>query len=345
MRQGENISRNKKLELVEAEHRVIIPLYIPHENDYYKDAFQIFEMCLHSIIKTSSSQIKISVISNGSSNPVNNKLINLYLDGHINELIIEREPIGKINSILKALRTADERLITITDADVMFLNNWEEAVVNVFKAFPKAGMVSPVPVFRTQLRHTSNIWFDYLFSKRLKFTPVKNPEDLTRFANSIGWSYLNDKVKDVIATITSKNNTIAVVGNSHFVGTYKNEVFKTLPKDNSTFKLGGNSEQLYTDMPVIKSGGYRLATNDNFAYHLGNTLEDWMLEKYNALKVTPKNELDLAQLQFLKSNWFIYVLKFKLFKKLLFYKFFKKWIYKQKGLNKKQLKTFLEAEF
>jgi hypothetical protein len=54
-------------------------------------------------------------------------------------LIIEKDLIGKINSILKVLRTAEERLITITDADVLFVNGWEQAVLNVFEAFPKAG--------------------------------------------------------------------------------------------------------------------------------------------------------------------------------------------------------------
>ena len=61
-----------------------------------------------------------------------------------------------------------------------------KSVVNVFE-HSKSGAVCPVPVFRKHLNLTSNIWLRYIFSKKLYFRPVKNPEALTRFANSIGW--------------------------------------------------------------------------------------------------------------------------------------------------------------
>lgn len=345
MRKGENKVRNKKTELKSSSHRVIIPLYIPNEEDYYKDAFSIFKMCLHSIEQTAISPLKISVISNGCSKKINEKLFELSEQGDIDELIIETEPIGKINSILKALRTAEERLVTITDADVLFLNNWEKSVVEVFEAFPKAGMVSPVPMYRTHYRHTSNIWFDYLFSKKLKFTPVKNPDALEMFAKSIGWSYLSDKLKDVIATVESKNGVKAVVGNSHFVGTYKKEVFNVLPKQNSEYRLGGTSEAFYLDIPVLKMGGYRLATNDNFAYHMGNKKEYWMDGVYDNLKKEEKTYKDFKNLELLTGSKINYFIKGQIFKKLLYNKSFKKWVFKKKGLNRKQINTFVDAEY
>ena len=219
MRKGKNISKDKLLKKEPCSHRVIIPLYIPHENDYYNDSFDIFKMCLLSIKKTSLSPLKISVINSGSCANVHAKLITLFEGGYIDELIVEKDNIGKINAILKALKTTEERLITITDADVLFLNCWEDQVLNIFKSFPKAGVVCPVPVFRTQLRLTSNIWMRYLFSNKLKFRPVKNKEAMTRFAKSIGWPWLDVKYKDVIATLKSNNGDLAVVGASHFVGT------------------------------------------------------------------------------------------------------------------------------
>lgn len=345
MRKGKNTSKNEIVDVAPSAHRIIIPLYIPVETEYYKESFEIFEMCLYSLHKTSFSPIKVSVISNGCSNNINTKLTALYIQGYINELIIEKDAIGKINSILKALRTAQERLITITDGDVLFLNNWEQEILKIFKAFPKAGMVSPVPMYRTQYRHTANIWFDYLFSNKLKFRAVKNPEALTRFANSIGWRYLNEKVKDVIASVEAKDGTLAVIGNSHFVGTYKKEVFEALPKEQSKYRLGGSSEQNYTDSPVLKMGGYRLATNDNFAYHLGNTKEEWMQEQFNLLKKEEKIFNSFKELRTLNSSPINYFFTSKIFKKLLFWKPFKKLIYKRKGLNKTQVNTFINAEY
>lgn len=339
MRKGDNVTRDKLLELEACSHRVIIPLYIPNEKDYYENAFNIFKMCVLSVQKTAQSPLKISVISNGSCDSVHEKLFGLQQQNHIHELIIVKENIGKINSILKALRTANERLITITDGDVLFVNGWEQAVVNVFKAFPKAGMVSPVPVFRTQLRLTSNIWRRYLFSSQLKFRPVKNVEALTRFANSIGWRRLNANYKDVFATLKAKDDTIAVIGNSHFVGTYKQEVFSKLPKEQSAYKLGGNSEELYTDTPVLKFGGYRLATYDNYAYHLGNLLEPWMEEQFKSLKTEPKVFNDYQMLNTLKPNSWSYFVSERVFKKLFRLQGFKAFVFKRKGLNKEQIKS------
>ena len=194
MREGENISRDKLIDKALCNHRVIMPLFIPHSLDYYKDSLSIFEMSLKSVNKTASSSIAISVVSNGSCDDVNKELLKFYEKGLINELIIEKEQIGKLNCILKVLRTSEERFFTITDADVLFLNDWEDEVMMIFEAFPKASAVSPIPVFRTQNHYTSNIIFDYFFSKKIKFSKVKNPDALTKFAKSIGWEWLDENV-------------------------------------------------------------------------------------------------------------------------------------------------------
>jgi hypothetical protein len=100
------------------------------------------------------------VISNGSCDTINTKL--LQQEGQIDELIIEKDLIGKINSILKVLRTAEERLITITDADVLFVNGWEQAVLNVLKHFPKR-VHKPCSCFRTHFQLTSYLVSIFIF--------------------------------------------------------------------------------------------------------------------------------------------------------------------------------------
>lgn len=341
MRKGQNTSKESKLNLKLSSHRVIIPLYIPIESDYYKESFEIFRMCLESLHKTSYSSLKISVVSNGSCNSINSKLLAMQQQELIDELIIESEAIGKINSILKALRTVEERFVTITDGDVLFLNHWEDKTLQLFDTFPNAGMVSPVPIFRTHFRLTSNIWIRHLLSKRLYFRAVKNQDALTKFAASIGWPRLDEKWKDTILTLQGKNDVLAVVGCSHFVGTYKREVFKYLPKVNSDYRLGGDSELLYTDLPVVKAGGYRLATYDNYAYHMGNTIEPWMIEVFEAIKVKKEKQLITTDYTLLrKKNW-LFLSGTKVFEKLLHIKLIKKKLLRYKGLTNKQLQNFI----
>jgi hypothetical protein len=339
MRKGKNDSKDAYLKLKKAYHRIIIPLHIPDEKEYYAQSYQIFEMCLASIHKTTVNDVVISVICNACSAEVLERVFKLYNDGELDEFIVVREGIGKINALLKSLRTAEERLITITDADVLFLNGWEEEVIHTFEAFPKAGVVSPVPIFRRHNNLTHNIWVDFLFSKKLRFTKVKNPEAMTRFANSIGWPWLDEKYKDIILTLSGRNNTKAVVGSPHFVGTYKREVFVALPNENSNFQLGGDSELKYTDEPVVKCGGYRLATEDNYGYHIGNTLEDWVLEEYKQLKFESKRELQ-PNLKILTPSKISYTLKSRLFQKLVTFRPILIAFLRLKGVPKNKLKHF-----
>lgn len=341
MRAGENIVRDKLLDKSTCNHRVIIPLFIPEEKNYYKDSFSIFEMCLKSINKTANSKIAISVISNGSSKSVINKLVTFYNEGLINELICATNAIGKINSILKALKTCEERYVTITDADILFLNNWEDEVMKIFKAFPKASAVSPMPVFRTQNHYTSNIIFDYFFSKKITFSKVKNPEALTKFAKSIGWQWLDEKWKDVIMTIEdSEGNNKAIVGCNHCTVTYKKEIFKTLPNHNSKYKLGGDSEGVYLDQPSMFYDGYRLSTYSNYAYHLGNALEPWMDDVYANLKQGNKKAF-IYNTPILKKSKFKHLLKNVLFKKLMRRKKIRKAFYLAKGLDANKVHNFI----
>lgn len=339
MRIGTNTSKEQKIPKKENNHRVIIPLYIPNNEAYYSEAFEIFEMTLLSLHKTSSYPNLISVVSDSCSKEVNLKLLALKEKELIDELIIQTQNIGKLNAILKVLRTVEEEFITITDADVLFVNNWDKEVFNVFSSFPKAAVVSPVPVFRNQLSYTANIWVDYFFSKKLAFKPVKNPDALEKFAKSIGWDSLEPRFKDVIVTLEGKNNTVAVVSATHFVATYKKEYLKNIPKENSVFKLGGNSEGKYLDKPPFDLDGYRLATYDNFAYHLGNKTELWQKEYYKALSETEKIPFPEISIQKTGKS----VVK-KIIEKLLIKALSNTKIYNilllRKGLTKEQLKTF-----
>ena len=340
MRKGDNQSKETIISISASDHRVIIPLYIPNQEGYYKDSFKIFESCLFSLIKTSVTKLKVSVVSNSCCYLVNDRLLQLQKQGYIDELIIEKEAIGKINSILKALRTAQERLITITDADVLFCNGWEEAVVKVFKSFPEAGAVCPVPVFRKQLSYTSNIWMRYLFSKQLYFRPVKNPIAMEKFAQSLGWFSLENRFKDLICTLKAKDGTIAVVGCSHFVATYKREVFEKLPKRNSEFLLGGNSEGLYLDIPPLKMGGYRLSTYDNYAYHLGNHWEPWMEEEQRQINEVAKKDANYHRINDLGYSPIKYFTAFKIFEKIFKNRNIYNFILTKKGISKEKIKTF-----
>jgi hypothetical protein len=321
MRVGRSNTHDKKYEGSKAPHRVIIPLYIPHEEDYYEDSFKVFKACVTSLSKTTSSNTPVSVIANGCSPSIHEKLLGLQKEDLIDELLLETEQLGKVNSLRRVIGASDEPYLTITDGDVMFLKNWDVHVAQVFSDFPRATAVSPVPVFKTYNQFTANIWLENLWNAKVQFEIPGDSAALEKFANSIGWPYLNDPQKNTILTY-SQGSAKAIVGCSHFCTTYKREALLFAPQKPSEFLLSGNSEGIYLDIPTVKNDGYRLSCYRNHAYHLGNTWESWM---DNELQMLENHQPSDAQWPFykkLKKRPLRYKLKFIFFKKLLFKKGF-----------------------
>lgn len=338
MRIGNNPTRDQQLEASHFKHQVIIPVFIPNLNNYYKDSLTVLEYCLNSLFKTTHSQTLITVVNNGSCDEVVNYLNDLFSQQKIHE-IYHTQNIGKLNAILKGLVGSNIELVTISDADVLFLDNWQHETLTVFNSFPKAGVVGIVPQFRTFEYMCGNLILQNLFSKKMQFSEVKNPEGLKSFYKSIGWnegSYNSDYLEQIL-TIENKETTV-VVGSGHFVATYKREIFKEI-KTFLEYKLGGSSER-YLDEILLKYGLWRLTTFDNYAYHMGNTSESWMKIKLESLEENSKI-VDLTIQRPIKTqNKLAYYIYNKLFIKLLSNKSFRKFFYKIKKLPKQMIQKY-----
>mgnify|MGYP003608447144 CR=1 FL=1 len=307
MRIGDNPQRDKKVDLGNYFHQVIVPVYIPHLDIYYKDSFEVFKISILSLIKTSHSKTFISVISNGSCDAVNDYISGLYLQNKIHEFTITKA-IGKLNSILKGLSGNTLPLVTITDADVLFLNNWQKATYDVFEHFPKAGVVGPVPTPFTSFYGTANIFRLNLLKKNIKYSKIKNFDGLIKFAESIGNFSIQEN------TFSYKNLTIsnekfrAVLGCGHFVATYKSQIFDFGFQRSTEYLLGGDSEHLLLDSKGIQLDLWNLSTEDNYAHHLGNTVTEWVPDVFNALFEekgdfeVPKN-IDVINLSYFKNQY------------------------------------------
>ncbi|TDW47152.1 glycosyl transferase family 2 [Flavobacterium sp. 270] len=277
MRVGFNPNKDKLQEKNDFFHQVVVPVYIPNHEGYFKDSFKILQYCMESLFKTCHPKTYITVVNNGSCIEVINYLGDLYREGKIQEQI-HTSAIGKLNAVLKGLAGHNFDLITISDADVLFLNNWQKETYTVFENFKKAGVVSPVPSSKMLKQFTENIYLDNFFSNRLKFTNTINKESLKMFATSIGNT---DFYKDIHLNknlTISNNGASAVVGAGHFIATYKGKCFDDIKNRFSCFSLGGDSEKILLDKPAEDKGYWRLSTPGNYAYHMGNVFEDWMLE-------------------------------------------------------------------
>lgn len=339
MRIGFNPQKDKEQQPSDFFHQVVIPVYIPNQEGYFKDSFGILKLCLNSLFKTCHDKTYFTVVNNGSC-----ELVKIYLDELFSKKlvheVIHTTNVGKLNAVLKGLAGNRFSLVTITDADVLFLNNWQEESYSVFKAFPKTGSVSPCPNSKALNYYTSNIFFEKLFSKSLRFRNVKNPKAMQSFADSIGnFKLFNTCNLEKYLTITA-DCTEAVVGGGHFVATYRAEIFYNFSKSYSAFKLGGESERELLDKPVPLKGYWRLSTADNYAFHMGNTLEDWMAKQIADLKennVVYEKAPEFAKVKsFAIVNWF----KIKVFSRIVFKKNSWRLFLRYKGLTKEEAELY-----
>ncbi len=313
MRIGSNPEKENNVIEVESYHRVIIPVYVPNlDEGYFADSLKILKMCIGSLLVTVHAKTKISIINNGCCEEVSSYLKDLYKEHEIiDQLFHSKINLGKVNALYSVIKGNLEPLVTITDADVLFLNGWQQAVEKVFVDFPKAGMVSPVP--NTILYDSSfvNATFYHGFMKRIiKFKDVIDPDGLKKFQASIGRELYKKIHLEKFFTLTQGEKE-AVIGCGHFVATMRAQVFNESPKGPSQFKVVGGSEKLYIDKPNDDAGFLRLATMNNHAYHLGNVIEEWMLEKFDNVKAYSKEgnqpninlEFDVKGIS--KIQWFI----------------------------------------
>ena len=275
MRQGFNPHKDQIQENSEVIHQIIIPVFIPNHDGYFKDSFKIFQLCLESLFATIHAKTFITIVNNGSDAKVKEYLDSLFNAHKIQELI-HTTNIGKVNAILKGIVGNNIELVTIADSDVLFLSNWQQETNKVFAAIPKAGVVGIVPQYRTHMTRCENILWEKLFDKNLKFLSVKNSKALAHFYKSIGWDDIIPDCHKLALGYEAENGLRTYLGSGHFVATYKKDMFDEIVTFVG-FKMGGLSED-YLDQAPLKKDYWRLTTYDNYAYHMGNVYENWMSE-------------------------------------------------------------------
>lgn len=336
MRVGYNPHKDKVQESLDYLHQVIVPVYIPSEEGYFKDSFVILKLCLESLLATVHAKTFISIVNNGSCVIVVDYLNDLFERKKIQELI-HTENIGKLNAILKGLAGNDIELVTISDSDVLFLPNWQKETVKVFATVPQAGVVGIVPQFKMYESNCGNVLFDTLYNSKLQFVPVKNKDALIRFYDSLGWdrNYNQDYLAYNLALEINSELSV-LIGSGHFVATYKKDIFDTIITYIG-YKMGGNSEG-YLDRLPLEKDYWRLTTADNHGYHLGNTIENWMTVSIDSNGAEanlnygfPKNK---------RSNPFLYWIKNRLFAKFISIKILVKLFLKWKKLPEQMIQKY-----
>lgn len=288
----------QKIEL-QSHHRVVVVVFIPKLQDYYLNMFEVFKLCLESLLLTKNEFCEITIVNNGSCLEVSEYLNKIYSENKIDCLINHRKNIGKIDALVGAARSSREKFITTTDADILFVKGWQENVESIFYNFKNVGSVSPIPIRTGYTSGTFSTLQKVILGKvRLQFVPIKeNFASYNKFLESIGWDL--ETKDDLLWPIISNSKAKAILGSAHQVLTLDRTIFFTdVPIQPSLTLVGNNSEHDYIDTPIDLSGKMRLATYRNFAYHMGNKVENWMYEvqKDNTIAIENKTKYSIQEI-------------------------------------------------
>lgn len=278
MRKGVNPEKNKQEKNGLKFHRIIIPVYIPNEEEeYYEESAEVFKTSLNSIFATVNKEITgITVIDNGILPQLSELLQNYLQQGLINKLVKYSTNKGKVFAVLSEARASYESFITIADADVFFFPGWEKAVFEIYRNFPKAGIVSPLPAQNLTFYKNTAVFFDNYIGGKIKYAKKVSDKDCDLFIRGMGNIALHRRVNHKYSWKEKQyfieNNIPAILGANHFVATYRKKIFE----QNNSFpveKFKKGFEEKFMDEPGDQLGYYRLSTVNTYAYHLGNKME------------------------------------------------------------------------
>jgi hypothetical protein len=288
MRIGINPEKNaNKIELNNY-HRIVIPVYIPHFEGYFEQSFETFKLCIESLLLTIHPKSRVTIYNNNSHPTVKEYIDTKYNESeYIDQVFHSKENLGKINAILAAVKGNLEPLITISDSDVFFKQNWQNAIENLLIQFPEAGMVCPVPNSKAVSQFVKNNWYYGIFKGKLNFEKVLDPQAMIRFDDSLGntKSLLKPIHLERYLVLSNESKTAkAVMGGGHFVATLRREVFDKGTNEPAFIKIVGGVENKFIDIPNEDLGFLRISTLENYAFHLGNSVENWMHEEFKLLR-------------------------------------------------------------
>lgn len=269
-------------------HRVIVPIYIPNFEEYFRQSFEVLGLCLESLRLTTTGRAAVTLVANGCAPEVVAELERQRSEGWVDQLLVNRHNRGKTDAVVSVARSCYEELVTVADSDVLFRNGWVEAIEDVFRSFPECGFACPFPSVAGVWYQTSATLLAAALRGELSYDKVAADEDLDRFAHSIGRPDFFKSEYRRNQMVVRRAGKVACVGAGHFAFTLRRGVIKGMPEAPSLKACDGASDSRWLDMPPDTLGYWRLSTPQAWVNHMGNTPEEWMHEELAALKNAPQ---------------------------------------------------------
>lgn len=255
--------------------------YIPSLEGYFRDSLDILKITLDSLLTNTPKPFDLIVFDNGSCTEIQDELVNLYRKGSIRWLVLSQENLGKTGAQNWLFSAMANKWLCYTDSDVLFRKNWLEASWEIIKHFPSAGMVGAQPCFFDVLKgngqaHLSMRPADEYIVRSYK--PEKSiVEEYCQGINAtpeLAAKYHSSRLKKIHVM---KDGFEVGLGASHMQFLIPSELARrVLPLP---YQLGiSQDEDRQLDLRIDQNDALHLSTLKPFVVHMGNILDQWVLD-------------------------------------------------------------------
>lgn len=266
--------------------------YIPDLTGYFEHRLQVLQLVLASLCAHTTPPHDLLIFDNGSCATVVDYLLELQKAGDIDYLFLSQVNIGKIDALRFIFEAAPGEVLAYNDDDILFYPGWLEAQLEILDLFPRAGMVSGVPVrnaaghARKSLDQLAGQGAPGLVTSRERRIPDNWEVDWAVSTGRDPDAHLQTTKdhQDLVLHVGKPegNGVCEAIGSAnHFqFVTPKHIILQALPTE-WTGKLMGAMIEL--DEAVDNLGYLRLSTVDRYTRHLGNVLSEDVIQEAQAL--------------------------------------------------------------
>jgi glycosyltransferase involved in cell wall biosynthesis len=275
MRVGQNPAKFVSTVPKPARVTVAIITYIPFLDGYYAESLEVLKTCLRSIWNHTETPFDLLVFDNASCEEVRTFLGEAHKEGKIQYLVLSENNIGKVAAWNFIFSASPGEIVAYADSDIYFKPGWLTALLAVLEKYPKAGMVTGMPMWSPEKFSTSTIqWALDDPGINLKRGKLLSWEDYWTHAQSLGQDEATARSnfasqEDICI---SHNGDRYYVGAGHFQFVCRKSILRQIIPMKAERPMG-QVRQL--DVAINGKGYLRLATSRWWVNHLGNTVTDF----------------------------------------------------------------------
>jgi len=272
MRVGQNPI--KSVEKIEPPAQVTVAVisFIPFPSGYYAEGLEILKLCLDSLRANTTGAYDLLVFDNGSCLEVREYLLAEQAKKGIAYLLLSERNIGKPAAWNAAFAAAPGEFVAYADGDVYFHPGWLSASLETLKDFPKAGMVTAMPMLTPEKYSSATVsWARKQRGIKVERGVLLPWEDFWRHARSLGDS------EEQARTFYTQNQSVRLTykgkryfaGAAHFQFTARKSALRAVLPIPAERPMG---RVRLLDEAMNAAGFLRLCTEDWHVQHLGNVL-------------------------------------------------------------------------